>query len=127
MSATKQVKPETHKSWLQLYSSLHPYVESFYKFITYYIINHNYNIDIRNIRIQIVGYIMSMKRKRRTKLKEKGYAEDRYHHVFNNVLESNSQLLQSNTQKGCCTLNTTNYNYKLRSVIGQTDNSKVTK
>ena len=50
-----------------------------------------------------------------------------YHHIFNNVLESNSGLLQSNTHKDCCVLNTTNYNHKIRSVIGQENDSKVTK
>ena len=43
------------------------------------------------------------------------------------MLASSSNLLQSNTHKGCCVLNTTDYNYKLRSVIGREDDSKVTK
>ena len=60
-------------------------------------------------------------------LKKNECREGRYHHIFNNVLESSSELLQSNTHKGCCVLNTTDYNYKLRSVIGQEDDSKVTK
>ena len=47
--------------------------------------------------------------------------------MFNNVLTSDSDLLQSNTYKRCCVLNTTEYNYKLRSVIGREDESKVTK
>ena len=46
---------------------------------------------------------------------------------FNNVLESSSKLSRSNSHKGCCMLNTTDYNYKLRSVIGREDGSKVTK
>ena len=70
---------------------------------------------------------MSLKRKRGAKLKAKGCAEGRYHRIFNNVLESSSDLLRSNTHKGCCVLNATDYNYKLRSVIGRKDDSKVTK
>ena len=61
------------------------------------------------------------------KLKAKRYAEDKYHLIFNNILTSSSYLLQSNTHKEYCVLNTTDYNYKLRSVIGQEDESKVTK
>ena len=38
-----------------------------------------------------------------------------------------SDLLQSNTHKGCCILNANEYKYKLRSVIGREDESKVTK
>ena len=53
--------------------------------------------------------------------------EDKYHLIFNNVLTSSSNLLQSNTHKGCCVLNTTDYNYKLRSVIEQDNDSKFTK
>ena len=47
--------------------------------------------------------------------------------MFNNVLPSDSDLLCTNTHKGCCLLNTNEYNYKLRSVIGREDESKVTK
>ena len=47
--------------------------------------------------------------------------------MFNNVLPSDSDLLCTNTHKECCLLNTNEYNYKLRSVIGQEDESKVTK
>ena len=47
--------------------------------------------------------------------------------MFNNVLPSDSDLLCTNTHKGCCVVNTNEYNYKLRSVIGQEDKSKVTK
>ena len=112
---------------LPSYSSLQPYAKSFYKFVTYYMIDYNYNIDTWNIRKQVAGYSMSLKRKRRAKLKAKGCAEGRYHHIFNNVLESSSELLRSNTHKGCCVLNTTDYNYKLRSVIGREDDPKVTK
>ena len=46
--------------------------------------------------------------------------------MFNNVLPSDSDLLCTNTHKGCCLLNANEYNYKLRSVIGQEDESKVT-
>ena len=47
--------------------------------------------------------------------------------MFNNMLSSDSELLRSNTHKGCCVLNANEYNYKLRSVIGQENESKVTK
>ena len=82
--------------------------------------DHNYNIDTRDIRRQLVGYFMALKRKQGAKLKAKGCAEGRYHCMFNIVLESSSDLLQTNTHKGCCVLNATDYNYsyKLRSVIG---------
>ena len=89
--------------------------------------DNNYNIDSWNVRRQVVGYIMSLKRKHRIKLKTKGYEEDQYHLIFNNVLISSSDLLQSNAHKGYCVLNTMDYNYKLRSVIGREDDSKVTK
>ena len=61
------------------------------------------------------------------RLKTKECAESCYHHIFENLMESNYKLLQPNTHKGCCVLNTTDYNYKLRSAIGRVDNSKVTK
>ena len=61
------------------------------------------------------------------KLKTKTCADDKYHLICNNVLTSSPGLLQSNTHKGCCVLNTTDCNYKLRSVTGQEDKSKVTK
>ena len=70
---------------------------------------------------------MSLKRKRGVKLKVKGCAERRYHRIFNNVLESSSDLLRSNAHKDCCVLNAMDYNYKLRSVIGREDDSKVMK
>ena len=58
-----QVKPETPKLWIPLSSSLRSYSKLFYKSITYYIFNNNYNIDTWNIRKQVVVYIMSLKRK----------------------------------------------------------------
>ena len=90
-------------------------------------IDHNNNIDIWNIRKQVAGYIMFLKRKQRAKLKAKGCAEGRYHHIFNNVLESSCDLLRTNTHKGCSVLKAADYNYKLRGVIGREDNSSVTK
>ena len=87
--------------------------------------NHSNNID--NIKRQVVGYITSMKRKQRMKLKAKGCEEDKYHLTFNNILTSDSDLLQSNTHKGCCVLNATDYNYKLSSVIGRENEFKTTK
>ena len=70
---------------------------------------------------------MSLKRKQRTKLKAKGCTEGCYHQIFNHVLESNSNLVQSNTHKGCCMLDTTDYNYKLRSVLGREYDSTANK
>ena len=70
---------------------------------------------------------MSLKRKRGAIFKAKGCTEGRYHRIFNNVLESSSDLLQTNTHKGCCVLNATDYNYKLRSVIGREDTYSVMK
>ena len=70
---------------------------------------------------------MFLKRKRRVKLKAKKYAEGCHHHMFNNVSEPSSKLLQSNTHKGCCVLNDTGYNDKIRSVIGWENDSKVMK
>ena len=70
---------------------------------------------------------MSLKRKQRMKLKANNHEENTYHLMFNSVLSSDSDLLGSNTHKGCCVLNATEYNYKLRSVIGREDESKVTK
>ena len=47
--------------------------------------------------------------------------------MLNHVLPSNSDLLHTNTHKGCCLLNANEYNDKLRSVIGQEYVSEVTK
>ena len=47
--------------------------------------------------------------------------------MFNNVLLSDSDHVRSNTHKKCCVLNVNKYNHKLSSVIGQEDESKVTK
>ena len=127
MIRPKQVTPEITKSWIPPYQLLQPCLEYLYKFVTYYMIDHNYNIDTWNIRKQVVGYIMSLKRKRRTKLKAKGCAEGHYHRIFNNVFQSSSDFLRTNTHKSCCVLNTTDYNCKLRSVIGREDDSKVIK
>ena len=65
----------------------------------------------------------------KTNMKLKAYIpkENKYHLTFNNVLSSDSNLLQSNTHKGYCVLNANEYNCKQRSVIGQEDGSKVTK
>ena len=59
------------------------------------------------------------------KLKANNHEENKYYLMFNNALTSDSDLLGSNTHKGCCVLNVTEYNYKLRSVIGREDESKV--
>ena len=68
-----------------------------------------------------------MKRKRRTILKTQYQEQDKNQQMFNNVLYSDSDLLYTNTHKGCCLLNVNEYNYKLRSIIGQDDVSKVKK
>ena len=52
MCATKQVKPEA-KSWLPLHLSIQSYTKSFYKFVTYYMFNNNYNTDTYNTRKQV--------------------------------------------------------------------------
>ena len=89
-----QVKLETPKTiWLYLCSSLYSYLKLFYKFVTYYMFDNKYNIDTQNIRRQAVGYIMSLKRKRRMKLKTNDCEEDKYHLIFNNILTSSSNLL----------------------------------
>ena len=117
MIVPKQVKPEARKPLLLSPSSLQPYTKSFYKFVTHYMNNHIYNIDTWNIRKQVTGYIMSLKRKRRMKSKANGCAEGCYHHIFKHVLKSSPNLAQSNTHKGCCMLKTMDYNSKLRSVL----------
>ena len=59
------------------------------------------------------------------KLKACNPEENKYYLMFNNVLPSDSDLLRTNTHKGCCMLNANEYNYEPRSVIGQKDESKV--
>ena len=44
MNAPKQIKLEAPKVWIPSHSSLQPYTKSLYKFVTYYIVDHNYNI-----------------------------------------------------------------------------------
>ena len=56
-------------------------------------IDYNYNINTWNIRRQVVGYIMSPKRKPRMKLKANNHEENKYHLMFNNVLSSDSDIL----------------------------------
>ena len=69
---------------------------------------------------------MFLKRKRRAKLKAKGCAEGRYHQIFNHKMESSSDLIQSNTHKGCRMLNIMDY-YKLRNVLEYEDDSTINK
>ena len=123
----EQVKPESPESWIPSRLSLQFYVQWFDKFVTYYMFNHNYIVDTCDIKRHLRRCIMAPKRKRGAKLKTKGYAEDCYYRMFNNMLESSSDLLQTNTHKGCSVLTATDYNYKLRSVIGREDNYNVTK
>ena len=94
-----QVKPETPKSWIPLCLSLYSYSKLFYKFVTYFIFNNSYNIDTWNIRRLVVGYIIFLKRKRRMELKTNSREENKYHIMFNNILTSDSDLLQFNTHK----------------------------
>ena len=70
---------------------------------------------------------MSLKRKRRMKLKLNSHEEGKYHLMITNVLTSDSNLSRSNTHKGWCVLIATGYNYKLRSVVGREDKYKFTK
>ena len=70
---------------------------------------------------------MSMKRKRRTILKTKYQEQDKQQLMLNNVLPFDSDFLYTTTCKGCCLLNTNEYNNKLRSVIGQEYVSEVKK
>ena len=118
MIIPEQVTPESSESWIPSRSSIQPYVQWFDKFVAYYMFYHNYTIDTCDIRRKLVSYIMAPKRKRGAKLKAKGCAEGRYHRMFNNMLESSSDLLRTNSHKGCSMLKATDYNYKLRSVIG---------
>ena len=121
------MKPEISKSWISSRSSLQPYMKYFHKLIAYYIIDYNHYNNIINIRRQMVEYIMSMERKQRTIFKARCPKQYKYHLMLNNVLPSDSELLCTNTHKGYCLLNANEYNYKLRSVIGQGNESKVTK
>ena len=89
--------------------------------------NYNNSNNTCNIRRQVVAYIMSMKRKRRMKLKVCSPEEEKYHSMLNNMLPSISDLLRTNIHKGYCMLNANEYNYKIRSVIGQEDEYEVTK
>ena len=121
------MKPKISKSWTLSYSLLQPYMKYFHKCISYHIIDYNHYNNINNIRRQVIGYIMSMNSKRGTNLKIRYPEQDKYHLIFNKVLPSDSDLLCTNTHKRCCLLNVNEYNYKLRGVIGQEDESKVTK
>ena len=62
---------------------------------------------------------MFLKRKQRAKMKAKGCAEGHYHQMFNHKAESSSHLVPSCSHMGSCMIDTMNYNYKLRNVIGQ--------
>ena len=121
------MKLEISTSWKSLHSYLQSYMKYFHKLITYYIIDYNHHNIINNVQRQVVGYIMPMKRKRRTILKSPYQERNVYQLMFNNVLPSNSDLLHINTHKGCSLLNANEYNHKLRSVIGREHVSEVTK
>ena len=121
------MKPEISKLWTSFHSSLQSYIKYFHKLIVYYIINYNYYYNINNIWRQVIGHVISMKRKQRTILKTQYRKQDKYQPMINTVLPSDSDLLYTNTQKGCCLLNANEYNNKLRCVIGWEDVSEVTK
>ena len=70
---------------------------------------------------------MFLKRKQRPKLKAKGCTEGSYHRIYNHKIKSSSDLVQSNTHKGCSMLNRTDYNYKLKSVVEREDDSTTNK
>ena len=63
------MKPEISKLWKSSRSSLQLNMKYFDKLIAYYIIDYDHYNNINNIQRQVIGYIMSMKRKRRTNLK----------------------------------------------------------
>ena len=64
---------------------------------------------------------MLLKRKYSAKVKAKRYAEGYHHQKFNHELESRSHIVTSCLHVGSYVMNTVDYNYKLRSVIGQED------
>ena len=103
-------KPEISKLQKSSRSSIQQYIKYFHKLIDYYIIYYEQR--------QVIGYIMSIKRKQRTKTKAQSPEQDKFHLMFNNVLPSDSDRLCTNTHKGCCLLNANKYNYKLRDAIG---------
>ena len=60
-------------------------------------------------------------------MKAKECAEDRYHRMFNHKVESSLHLVPSCSLMGSCMMDTMDYNYKLRSVIGREDDFKANK
>ena len=109
-----QVKPKTTTSWIPSHSLLQPYMKYFYKLIINYVIDYNHSINPSNIRGRVIGYILSLKRKQRMKLKAYSPTENKYHFMFNNMLSSDSDLLRSNTHKECHVLTANEYNYKIK-------------
>ena len=65
--------------------------------------------------------------KMKSKVEGKRICRGRYYQRFNHKMETSLNLVQSNTHKGCSMLYTTDYNYKLRSVLGQEDDSTANK
>ena len=90
-------------------------------------VDRDTNKDTWNIKKQVVGYIMFLKRKRSAKVKAKGCAEGHYHRKFNHKLESSSHIVTSCFHVGSYVMNAMDYNYKLRSVIGREDDVKANK
>ena len=86
------IKPKISKLWISSRSLLQPYMKYFHKLIAYYIIDYKNCNNINNIRRQVIGYIMSMKRKQRTNLKARSPEQDKLHFLFNNVLPSDSDF-----------------------------------
>ena len=70
---------------------------------------------------------MFLKRKSSRKVKAKGCAKGRYCREYSHKVESSSHIVPSYAHVGSCVTNSMDYNYKLRSVIGQEDNFTVKK
>ena len=121
MIVPKQVKPKIPKTRLPLYSSLQSYAKLFYKYIGYYVFYSNSNNNMWNIRKQAMGYVMILKRKQSRKVKAKGCVEGNCHRKFNHELESRSHIVTSCLHIDFYVMNTFDYNYKLRSIIGRED------
>ena len=74
-----------------------------------------------------IYHVPAEKMKSKVEGKRKGCTEGYYHRIFSQEMESSLDLVLSNTHKGYSMLNTTGYNYKLRSVFGREDDSTANK
>ena len=98
----------------------------FYKLITYYMIDYNNSSNTRNIKRQVVGYIMSLEKNKEWNLRQIALrriniisCSTTWYHpilIFYGLLLTRDVVLNANE-----------YNYNLRNVIGQEDEYKVTK